>query len=125
MGYRLAADAVVLFHLLFIVFVMFGGLLALRWKWLIALHVPAMAWGMSVEFFHLYCPLTPLENLLRNKAGEGGYGGGFIEHYLIALIYPTGLTPAIQIWLGASVLVVNILVYGLLISQWRRHRLGR
>jgi cytochrome c biogenesis protein CcdA len=125
MGYRLAADAVVVFHLLFIVFVMFGGLLALRWKWLIVLHVPAIAWGMSVEFFHLYCPLTPLENLLRAKAGEGGYSGGFIEHYLIALIYPVGLTPTIQVWLGASVLLVNLLAYGLLIRQWRRHRAVR
>ena len=124
MSYRLAADTVVVFHLLFIVFVMFGGLLALRWKWLIVLHVPAMAWGMSVEFLHLYCPLTPLENLLRTKAGESGYSGGFIEHYLIALIYPVGLTPAIQVWLGASVLLVNLLVYGVLLRRWKRHRVG-
>jgi hypothetical protein len=120
MGYRLAADAVVVLHLLFIVFVMFGGILALRWKWLIALHVPAVVWGMSVEFFHLYSPLTPLENLLRAKAGEGGYAGGFVEHYLIALIYPVGLTPAIQVWLGASVLLVNLLVYGVLFRRCRR-----
>lgn len=125
MGYRLAADSVVVFHLLFIVFVMFGGLLALCWKWLVAFHLPATAWGMSVEFFHLYCPLTPLENLLRAKAGEGGYAGGFIEHYLIALIYPVGLTPAIQVWLGTSVLLVNLLVYGVLIQQWRRARARR
>jgi hypothetical protein len=122
MGYRLAADTVVLFHLLFIVFVMLGGLFALRWKWLITLHLPAAAWGMSVEFLHLYCPLTPLENLLRAKAGEVGYAGGFIEHHLIALIYPVGLTPDIQLWLGASVVLVNLLVYGYLITQWRRRR---
>lgn len=124
MGYRLAADTVVLFHLLFIVFVMFGGLLALRWKWLIAVHIPAMVWGMAVEFLHLYCPLTPLENQLRARAGEGGYPGGFIEHYLIALIYPVGLTPAVQVWLGAVVVVMNLLVYGWLIRHWRLRRVG-
>lgn len=122
MGYRVAADAVVIFHFLFIVFVMSGGVLALRWKWLIALHLPAVAWGMSVEFFHLYCPLTPLENTLRAKAGEGGYAGGFIEHYLVALIYPAGLTPGIQLWLGASVAVVNVAIYGVLVRRWRMRR---
>lgn len=125
MGYRLAADAVVLFHLVFIVFVMFGGLLALRWKWLTGFHLPAVAWGMSVELLHLYCPLTPLENLLRAKAGDAGYAGGFIEHYLIALIYPVGLTPAVQVWLGVLVALANLLVYGLLIRQWQRRRRPR
>ena len=122
MGYRLAADAVVLMHLLFILFVLFGGLLALRWKWLTALHIPAVAWGISVEFLHLYCPLTPLENLLRTEAGEGGYAGGFIEHYVVALIYPAGLTPTIQVWLGLTVVILNLLVYGMLFRQWRRRR---
>jgi hypothetical protein len=114
MLYHLAADTVVIFHLLFIVFVLAGGLLVLRWRWLALLHLPAMTWGAAVEFFHLYCPLTPLENSLRARAGEEGYAGGFIEHYVVALIYPSGLTPQIQLWLGGIVLLINALVYGLL-----------
>ncbi|MGV6396916.1 DUF2784 domain-containing protein [Pseudomonas caspiana] len=123
MFYRLAADSVVVIHLLFIVFVLFGGLLVLRWRWLIVLHVPAMIWAATVEFLHLYCPLTPLENSLRAKAGSQGYDGGFIEHYLIPLIYPAGLTPQIQLWLGGIVLLSNLLVYGLLVSRlWLRRK---
>lgn len=120
MLYRLGADAVLVIHLLFIVFVLFGGLLVLRWRWVMVLHVPAMIWGAAVEFFHLYCPLTPLENALRALAGGEGYEGGFIEHYLIALIYPAGLTPQIQLWLGAIVLASNLAAYGWLISRLRR-----
>jgi hypothetical protein len=111
MWFRLGADTVVLVHLLFIVFVLFGGLLVLRWRWLMALHLPAVAWGMAVEFLHLYCPLTPLENHLRQAAGQQGYEGGFIEHYLIPLIYPRGLTAEMQLDFGAVVLVLNVAVY--------------
>lgn len=111
MLYRFAADALVLFHLLFIVFVLFGGLLVFFRPWLALLHLPAAAWGMSVEFFRLYCPLTPLENHLRRAAGQQGYDGGFIEHYLIALIYPAGLTPSMQLWMGGLVLLINLSVY--------------
>lgn len=123
MFYRLAADSVVVIHLLFIVFVLFGGLLVWRWRWLIVLHVPAMIWAATVEFLHLYCPLTPLENSLRAKAGSQGYDDGFIEHYLIPLIYPAGLTPQIQLWLGGIVLLSNLLVYGRLVSRlWLRRK---
>ncbi|EGH24366.1 MULTISPECIES: DUF2784 domain-containing protein [Pseudomonas syringae group genomosp. 2] len=118
MFYRVAADAVVAFHLLFIVFVLFGGLLVVSRPWLALLHVPAAAWGAAVEFLHLYCPLTPLENTLRRTAGEQGYDGGFVEHYLIPLIYPAGLTPGIQLWLGGIVLLVNVSVYGLLLMRF-------
>jgi cytochrome c biogenesis protein CcdA len=117
MFYRFAADSVLVIHLLFILFVLFGGLLVLRWRWLIVLHVPAIIWGATVEFLHLYCPLTPLENSLRARAGSRGYEGGFIEHYLIPLIYPSGLTPHIQLWLGSIVLLSNVLVYGWLIGR--------
>ncbi|OUM09437.1 hypothetical protein BW686_01755 [Pseudomonas syringae] len=117
MVYRIAADAVVVFHLVFILFVLFGGLLVLRRPWLALLHVPAIAWGAAVEFLHLYCPLTPLENALRASAGEQGYDGGFVEHYLIPLIYPAGLTPGIQLWLGSIVLLVNVFVYGVLLVR--------
>lgn len=123
MFYRVAADTVVLMHGVFILFALFGGLLAIRWRWFIALHLPAVAWGVTVEFFHLYCPLTPLENALRLKAGDQGYDGGFIEHYLIPLIYPAGLTPHTQLWLGALVVVINGLVYLWLASRyWRRRK---
>lgn len=108
----------VAFHLLFIVFVLFGGLLVVSRPWLALLHVPAAAWGAAVEFLHLYCPLTPLENTLRRTAGEQGYDGGFVEHYLIPLIYPAGLTPGIQLWLGGIVLLVNVSVYGLLLMRF-------
>lgn len=111
MLYRLAADAVVLAHLSFILFVLLGGLLVLRWPRLAWLHAPATAWGMAVEFFHLYCPLTPLENHFRRLAGSQGYSGGFIEHYLIPLIYPAGLTESIQIVLGLIVVAVNLPPY--------------
>ena len=120
MFWRMAADALVVIHLGFILFVMLGGLLLLRWPSLIWLHVPAVAWGVIVECLHLGCPLTPWENQLRRMAGQAGYEGGFIEHYLLALIYPAGLTPAIQLWLGAIVVLVNAAVYAWLIGRWRR-----
>ncbi|MGV8919979.1 MAG: DUF2784 domain-containing protein [Pseudomonas sp.] len=115
MLYRLLADAVVVFHLLFILFVMLGGLLVLRWRWVLLLHLPAVAWGAVVEFFHLYCPLTPWENSLRQQAGEQGYAGDFIQHYVIPLIYPAGLTAQTQLWLGAVVVLINGVVYGRLL----------
>jgi hypothetical protein len=118
---RLAADAVVLLHLVFIVFVLFGALPVLRWPRLALLHVPAASWGVAVELLHLYCPLTPLENRLRQAAGEAGYSSGFVEHYLIPLIYPAGLTPQIQLWLGALLLAINLPAYGWLLWRlWRR-----
>lgn len=106
-----AADAVLLIHLLFIAFVLLGGLLVLRWPCLAWLHLPAALWGATVELMHLQCPLTPLENSLREAAGQVGYDGGFIAHYLIPVIYPAGLTPQTQLVLGASVLLLNGLVY--------------
>lgn len=112
-----ALYAVVLVHLLFIVFVLLGGLLVVRWHGVAWLHLPAVAWGVVVEVLHLQCPLTPLENSLRRAAGEAGYSGGFIEHYLLAIIYPAGLTPQIQLWLGAVVVLVNALVYGVVICR--------
>lgn len=122
MLYRLAADAVVLLHLGFILFVLLGGLLVLRWPRLAWLHLPAAAWGMVVEFLHLYCPLTPLENHFRQAAGDLGYDGGFIEHYLIPLIYPAGLTEATQIVLGLAVLAINLPPYLLLARRLLRAR---
>ena len=120
MIHRLAADAVLLLHLGFILFVLLGGLLALRWRWAPMLHLPAAAWGVYVELSGGLCPLTPLENRLRIAAGEAGYTGGFIEHYLLALIYPAGLTHEIQHVLAAIVVGVNGLAYAWVWSRRRR-----
>lgn len=122
MGYRIAADLTVITHFLFILLVVFGGLLVIRWAKAAWLHVPAAVWGALVEFSGLYCPLTPLENRLRQAGGEAGYSGGFIEHYLIPLIYPDGLTRGVQGWLGAAVLLINISVYGFIFAKWRERR---
>lgn len=124
MFYRFAADGLVLFHLLFILFVLFGGLLVLKWRGLMWLHLPAAAWGVAVEVFHLTCPLTRWENLLRHYAGQEGYADGFIEHYLIPLIYPAGLTNGIQLVLGSVVLLVNLLVYLHLARRWRQRQVA-
>ncbi|NVZ24870.1 DUF2784 domain-containing protein [Pseudomonas gingeri] len=121
MFYRIAADGLVSFHLLFILFVLFGGLLVFRWRRLIWLHLPAATWGVAVEVLHLECPLTRWENLFRQAAGQGGYGEGFIEHYLIPLIYPAGLTPTLQLGLGALVLLLNLTIY-LRVFKTRRLR---
>jgi len=120
MGYALAADVVVLLHGLFILFAVFGGLLAAWRPWAAALHLPAAAWGAWIELSGGTCPLTPLENRLRQLAGESGYAGGFVEHYLLPVIYPPGLTPAVQWTLAAMVVVVNLLVYGWVLRRRRR-----
>lgn len=123
LGYRLAADLVVLAHLAFIVFVPSGGFLALRWPRIAWLHLPCAAWGTFVELSGRVCPLTPLENALRGRAGSEGYGGGFIEHYIVSLIYPGDLTREIQIGLGLAALLANAVAYGLVWRSQRRRRL--
>jgi hypothetical protein len=119
MPYRLAADAVVALHLAFIAFVVAGGVLVLRNPRWALLHLPAVAWVAWLEFTGALCPLTPLENELRMRAGEAGYAGGFIQHYLLPVIYPPGLTPQVQTMLGAAVVVLNLAVYW---CARRRHR---
>ena len=111
MFFRIAADLIVLVHLAFVVFVVGGGLLALRWRRLAYVHIPAALWGAWIEFAGWICPLTPFENHLRRLAGDAGYAGGFIEHYVTSVLYPAGLTTAIQVTLGAAVVVVNGVVY--------------
>jgi hypothetical protein len=122
MSYRILADLVVLLHLLFILFVVAGGLLVLRWKRLTLLHLPAAAWGAFIEFSGWICPLTPLENSFRRMAGREGYAAGFLEHHLLPLIYPAKLTPEIQIFLGLFVILLNLAVYAVVL---RRHCQGR
>ncbi|SPJ35355.1 DUF2784 domain-containing protein [Kushneria phyllosphaerae] len=120
MAYRLAADGVLILHLAFIAWVVFGALAVLRCPRLAALHVPALAWAVALELNGWRCPLTPLENLLRSRAGQAGFEGGFIEHYLLGMIYPAGLTPTIQLWLGLGVLLINLPAYMWLIRRRRR-----
>jgi hypothetical protein len=120
---RLAADAVLLAHLAFIVFVLIGGILVWRIPKLAWLHLPAIAWAIFVEATGRICPLTPLENGLRLASGEAGYGGDFVSHYLLRLIYPQGLTRDVQIALMLVVVAVNVAVYsrGLLRKRGARH----
>lgn len=120
MIYRWLADLTVLFHSAFVAFVILGGFLAIRWRRLIWLHVPAAVWGVLIEFGGWICPLTPLENMLRRRAGESGYSGGFVEHYLLRALYPSGLTQGVQWMLGAFALAVNVLAYGFILSRRRR-----
>ncbi|MGH8135901.1 MAG: DUF2784 domain-containing protein [Steroidobacteraceae bacterium] len=116
MIYRAFADAVLVLHLAFILFVVLGGLLVLWRRWLIWLHLPAVAWGILIEFAGWICPLTPFENWLRMQGGDRGFSGGFISHYLLSLIYPAGLTRALQWLLGTLALAVNAAIY---IRVWR------
>ncbi|HET9003070.1 MAG TPA: DUF2784 domain-containing protein [Gemmatimonadaceae bacterium] len=119
MIWRALADLVLLLHLCFILFVILGGLLALRWPRLASVHVPVALYGALIEFAGFICPLTPLENNFRRRGGEAGYEGGFIDHYVTATIYPQGLTRTAQLVLGVAVLVINGVVY---MIWWRRRR---
>ena len=118
----LLADAVVLLHLAFVAFAVAGGLLVLRWRRVALLHLPALAWAAFVEFSGRTCPLTPLENALRAAGGEAGYAGGFVEHYLLPLLYPADLTRELQWTLGGALVVFNLAVYGAVVWQARRRR---
>lgn len=120
MLYRLLADGVLVLHLLFILFVVLGGLLVLRFPRLAFLHVPAAIWGAFIELAGSACPLTSVENSLRLKAGESGYSEGFIEHYLMPVIYPQGLTRDIQFVLAGVVIGINLAIYGWLIYRRRK-----
>ena len=117
MFYTLTADAVVLLHLAFVIFVVAGGLLVFRWRRVALLHLPAVVWAALLEFRGWLCPLTPLELKLRASGGQAGYGGGFIEHYILPVLYPAELDKAMQIEIGSLVIAVNIAVYGWLL--WR------
>ena len=114
--WSLLADAVVVLHFAFVLFAVTGGFLALRWRWLPWLHLPVLGWALLMEFSGWVCPLTPLEQRLRALAGAGRYSGGFIEHYLLPLLYPPGLTLETQWLLGAGLAVLNLAAYALV---WR------
>jgi len=108
---KLAVDTIVVLHFSFVLFVLFGALLLLKWRWLIWLHIPALIWGILVELNGWFCPLTPLENRLREHAGLGQYHGDFVMHYIMPVLYPVSLTRNLQILFGMIVIAVNIFIY--------------
>lgn len=120
MLYRIAADLVLALHLAFIAFVVVGGLLVLRYRWVVFVHIPAALWGAFVEISGRICPLTIWENSFRRSAGESGYADSFVEHYLLPVIYPAGLTRSVQFWLAAFVIVANIVIYAWLLYRWKK-----
>ena len=121
MVYQFLAAMVLSLHLGFILFVVFGAALVVRRRRLLPLHLAAVAWGVAVEVTGATCPLTAVENRLRLLAGSAGYAGGFVDHYLVALIYPAGLTRGMQVLLAASVLAVNAVLYARILHGRRSH----
>ncbi|MCZ6617306.1 MAG: DUF2784 domain-containing protein [Gammaproteobacteria bacterium] len=113
------ADLIMIAHFVFIVFVVVGGFAAVRRLWIAFLHLPAAVWGVLIELLNWTCPLTPLEAGYRQAAGQAGYHGGFIEHYLMPLIYPSGLTRTVQFILAALVLGINVYAYTLVVQRSR------
>jgi len=117
MLYRLLADVVLVAHLGFVLFVVAGGFLILRWPEMAWVQLPSAFWGLVVEWSGWICPLTPLENRLRAQGGGAGYAGGFVEHYLVPVLYPASLTRGVQVLLGATVLVINLIAYALAFAR--------
>jgi hypothetical protein len=122
--YSVLADLTLVVHFTFVLFVILGGFLVLRWQRLAWVHVPVALYGAAIEFFGWVCPLTPLENDLRQRAGEAGYEAGFVEHYLLPILYPGEMTQTVQIVLGLLVIAINAVAYGLVLRQRRRRRAG-
>lgn len=121
MLYHLLADVVVLLHVFFVLFVILGGALVLRWRTLAWIHLPAVLWAALIEFANWICPLTPLENRFRRLAGAAGYEGGFVEHYLLPLLYPAQLTRGVQIFLGVLVILLNVAAYSWILRSGSRN----
>jgi hypothetical protein len=124
MAYRFLADTLTMIHMAFVAFILLGGFLVLRWRRAVWLHGPAVLWGVLVEWAGWVCPLTPLENWLRLKGQGQGYSGGFVEHYLVPVLYPAALSPEFQFVLGTLAVAVNLLVYGYVIRARRRRARG-
>jgi hypothetical protein len=124
MAYRILADAVLVVHMSFILFVLGGGFLVRQWRGVAWVHIPAVAWGALIEFMGWVCPLTPLEIWARSRAGGTGYSGGFIEHYLLPVVYPAALTHETQIVLGALVLILNVFIYAWISGRGIKRRAG-
>ena len=120
MLYLLFADLTLILHAIFIIFVVLGGFAVLWRRWVAWLHVPCALWGILIEYLGWICPLTYLENDLRAMAGSGGYTGGFINHYLVPLVYPPGLNTGMQVLLGTAVLSINVIIYVVIWRRWKR-----
>ncbi len=120
MIYRFSANFILIFHLCFVLFAIFGGLLVLRWHRVWKLHIPALVWGFLVQYFVWFCPLTTLENYFRTRGGEAGYDGGFIEHYISAIIYPGFISPYIHIFLAFLLVGFNLFIYFYVIYRVRQ-----
>ena len=125
MLFRVAADVVLVLHLAFIVFAVLGAALTVWWRWMPVVHLPAAAWGFFVEITGRVCPLTTLENRFRVEAGQSGYTESFIEHYLLDVIYPPGLSSDIQLVLAGTVAMTNIVIYAWLLHRRRRRHANR
>ena len=121
MPYGILADIVVLVHLGFVLFALLGAVLIIWWRWILWLHLPAAFWAIWIELTGGICPLTPLENWLRIRAGQGAYRGNFVDHYLIPVLYPAGLTRHIQFLMGLIVIIINLALYMYIYFQSRRH----
>ncbi|HKV95934.1 MAG TPA: DUF2784 domain-containing protein [Gammaproteobacteria bacterium] len=124
MPYLLLSDLVVVIHFAFVIFVVAGGLLLWLRRWLVFLHLPAIVWGALVEFTRWICPLTYLEDALRERAGQAAYRGDFVTHYLMPILYPAHLTAHIQLALGSLVILVNVAIYAALLWHWLNIRRG-
>ena len=122
MGFRVLADATVVLHLGFVLFVVLGGLVVARWRRVAWVHVPAACWGAWIEFADWVCPLTPLENWLREQGGGTAYSSSFIEHYLLPILYPESLSRELQWVLGGAVLLINVVVYIVVFHRGVRRR---
>jgi len=120
MSYQIGASGLVLLHLGFVGFVVAGGLLCLKWRRVIWVHIPAVIWGIAIELTGWICPLTPLENYLRQKAGEQTYATDFVFHYLMPILYPETLTRTLQLLMGLVVALINIAIYAYIIRSHRR-----
>lgn len=121
---KLGVDTIVLLHFIFVLFVLFGAVLLLKWQKLIWLHIPAVIWGIMVELNGWLCPLTPLENRLRQEAGLGLYHGDFVMHYIMPVLYPVNLTRTTQVLFGLIVIIVNLGIY-FYVFRIRRRRPGK
>ena len=115
--YELAADLILIVHFIFIIFVVFGALLFFVVKKIVFIHIPALIWGSYIELTHSICPLTYLENWFLNKANLTIYSEGFIQNYIVPIVYPTDLTKNLQIYLGITLIVINIIIYGLILNK--------
>ena len=122
MIFRLAAELVILVHFAFVAFVVLGASLVFYRPWIAFVHVPAVLWGAATELLGIVCPLTPLEQRLWRFAGETGYAGDFIDHYLTPILYPAGLTRGVQVALGSALLALNLAVYGWVLVHLRQRR---